>query len=167
MYFLLNAFYRNYFNDIDTRNAYNHSSVTTYYTMAETNILVEHLTRLNELKNKNIKERIKDFGPIFDAIVKSLNISVSKELESLMVSNKFVEMGRSPMKNLDRFIFLPPLWSHEDNLRPLILHSGGRKTGNLFVQLHTVDDCEWYTDKKMIPIIQIEIKTILKVYNVF
>jgi len=130
--------------------------------MAEMNILVEHLSRLNELNNKNIKERIKDFGPIFNAIVKSLNISVSKELESLMVTNNSIEMDRSPpMTHLDRFTFLPPLWSHEDNLRPFILHSGGRKAGNLFFQLHTVDDCEWCTGKKMIPIIQIEIKTIL------
>jgi len=125
-------YYRNYFNCIDTRYSYDHSSVTNY-TMADMEILVEHLTKLNELNDKNIKERIKHFGPVLDAIVKSLNISVSKELESLMVTNKSVEIARSPMTHLDGFTFLPQLWSHEDNLRPFILHSGGRKTGNLFV----------------------------------
>jgi len=107
--------------------------------MAEMKILVEHLTKLNELNDKIIREQIKHFGLVLDAIVKSLNISVSQQLESL--NKKSVEMVRSPMIRHDGFTFLPQLWSHEDDLRPLILHSGGRKTGKLFVQLHMVDDC--------------------------
>ncbi|XP_060875700.1 alpha-1,3-mannosyl-glycoprotein 4-beta-N-acetylglucosaminyltransferase B-like isoform X1 [Metopolophium dirhodum] len=121
----------------DTRYSYDHSSVTKY-TMADMEILVEHLTKLNELNDKNIKKRIKHFGPVLDAIVKSLNISVSKELESLMVTNKSVEIARSPMIHLDGFTFLPQLWSHEDNLRPFILHSGGRKTVSMVYGIPTV-----------------------------
>jgi len=110
--------------------------------MAEMEMLMEHLTRLDELNDKKIKKQMENFGLVLDVIVKSLNISVPEELKSQMVAYKSVEMVRSPMKHLDGFTFLPQLWSHEDNLRPLILHSGGRKTGNLFVQLNTVDDYE-------------------------
>ncbi|CAI6362194.1 unnamed protein product [Macrosiphum euphorbiae] len=121
----------------DTRYSFDHSLVTTY-TMADMEMLVEHLTKLNALNDKNIKERIKHFGPVLDTIVKSLNISVPKELESSMVTNKSVEMVRSPMIHLNGFTFLPPLWSHEDNLRPFILHSGGRKTVSMVYGIPTV-----------------------------
>lgn len=92
---------------------------------------MERLTRLNGLNGKGINE-IKDFGPALEDIVKSLNVSVSRGMESLKVAYKLVELVRSPMTHLDKFTFLPPLWSHEDFLRPLILQSRGRKTGNLF-----------------------------------
>jgi len=99
--------------------------------MAEMEMEMARLINLNTLNDKGINE-IKDFGPVLEAIVKSLNVSVSKGMESLMVTNKLVELVRSPMTHLDKFTFLPPLWSHEEYLRPLILQSRGRKTGNLF-----------------------------------
>jgi len=122
---------------IGTRNAYDFSLATTY-TMAE----MERLTRLNGLNDKGINE--KDFGPVLEAIVKSLNVSVSKGMESLKVAYKLLELVKSPMTHLDKFTFLPPLWSQEDYLRPLILQSRGRKTGNsLFNYTHWIIVSEW------------------------
>lgn len=96
-------------------------------------MLIESLTRLNELNDKDTKKEIKPFGPVLEEIVKSMNVSISKQLQSLTAANKLVELVRSPMTHLDKFTFLPQLWSHEEFLRPVILHSGGRKAGNLFV----------------------------------
>lgn len=116
------------FNVTDTRDLYDHGSVT--YKLAEMEMRVDHLTRLYELKDKDVQELIKHFGLVLKTIVKSLNVSVSDDIESLMAAyNKSVEMFRSPMAHFDVYTFLPHLRSHEDYLRPLILHSGGRNAG--------------------------------------
>lgn len=98
--------------------------------MAEMEMRVDHLTRLYELKDKDVQELIKHFSLVLKSIVKSLNVSVSEDIESLMAAyNKSVEMVRSPMGNFDVYTFLPHLRSHKEYLRPLILHSGNRNAG--------------------------------------
>lgn len=113
---------------------YDHGSVT--YKMAEMEMRVDHLTRLYELKEKDVQELIKHFTSVLKTIVKSLNVSVSDDIESLMVAyNKSIEMVRSPMAHFDVYTFLPHLRSHKDYLRPLILHSGGRNAGYLLFHI--------------------------------
>lgn len=120
----------------DTRDIYDHNIVT--YKMAEMEMRVDHLTRLYELKEKNVQELIKHFSSVLKSIMKSLNVSVSDDIESLMaIYNKTAEMVRSPMARFDVYTFLPHLRSHKDYLRPLILHSGGRNAGYLiYFTLH-------------------------------
>ncbi|CAH1736394.1 unnamed protein product [Aphis gossypii] len=121
----------------DTRDLYDHSSVT--YKMAEMEMRVDHLTRLYELKDKDVQELIKHFSSVLKTIVKSLNVSVSEDIESLMIAyNKSVEMVRSPMAHFDVYTFLPHLRSHENYLRPLILHSGGRNAVSMVFGVPTV-----------------------------
>jgi hypothetical protein len=106
--------------------------------MAEMEMRVDHLTRLYELRDKDVQELIKHFSSVLKTIVKSLNVSVSGDIESLIVAyNKSIEMVRSPMANFDVYTFLPHLRSHKDYLRPLILHSGGRNAGNLLILHYT------------------------------
>jgi len=139
MFFVLLFIFRprhwcNRFNVIDTRDLYDRSSVM--YKMAEMEMRVDHLTRLYELKDKDVQELMKHFSLVLKTIVKSLNVSVSvsEDIESLMVAyNKSVEMVRSPMAHFDVYTFLPHLRTHENYLRPLILHSGGRNSGYLLV----------------------------------
>lgn len=91
---------------------------------------MDHLTRLYELKDKDVQEMIKRFSSVLKTIIKSLNVSVSEDIESLIVEyNKSIEMVRSPMVHFDVYTFLPHLRSHKDYLRPLILYSGGRNAG--------------------------------------
>lgn len=112
----------------DTRDMYDHGIVT--YKMAEMEMRVDHLTRLYELKDKDVQELIKHFSSVLKSIVKSLNVSVSDDIESLMAAyNKSVEMVSSPMARFDVYTFLPHLRSNKDYLRPLILRSGGRNAG--------------------------------------
>lgn len=126
-------------NVSDTRELYEHNAVT--YKMAEMEMRVDHLTRVYELKDKDVKELIKHFGSVLKTIVKSLNVSVSEDIMSLIVAyNKSIEMVKSPMVNFDVYTFLPHLRYHKDYLRPLILHSGGRDAGYLFISLHPPND---------------------------
>lgn len=91
---------------------------------------MDHLTRLYELKDKDVQEMIKHFSSVLKTIIKSLNVSVTEDIESLIVEyNKSIEMVRSPMVHFDVYTFLPHLRSHKDYLRPLILYSGGRNAG--------------------------------------
>ncbi|XP_022183741.1 alpha-1,3-mannosyl-glycoprotein 4-beta-N-acetylglucosaminyltransferase B-like isoform X2 [Myzus persicae] len=122
---------------LGTRYSYDHSPGTTF-SMKEMEMLIESLTRLNELNDKDTKKEIKLFGPILEEIVKSMNVSISKQLQSLTAANKLVELVRSPMTHLDKFTFLPQLWSHEEFLRPVILHSGGRKAVSVVYGMPTV-----------------------------
>jgi len=95
---------------------------------------MEHITRLYELKDEEIQELIKHFGPILKTTVKTLNITVHEDIiESLMVAYKSAGMVSAPMSHFDLFTFLPHLWSHEDFLKPFILHSRGRNKGYLFI----------------------------------
>lgn len=126
-------------NVSDTRELYEHNAVT--YKMAEMEMRVDHLTRVYELKDKDVKELIKHFGSVLKTIVKSLNVSVSEDIMSLIVAyNKSIEMVKSPMVNFDVYTFLPHLRYHKDYLRPLILHSGGRDAGYLFISSHPPND---------------------------
>lgn len=93
---------------------------------------MDQLTRLYEMKDNDMHEFIKRFSSVLKTIVISLNVSVPEDIESLLLSyNKSVELIRSPMVNFDIYTYLPHLRSHKDYLRPLILHSGGRNSGNL------------------------------------
>lgn len=124
----------------DTRDLYDHSSVT--YKIAEMDMRLDQLTRLYELKDKDVQGLTKHFSSVLKTIVKSLNVSVSEDLESLMLAyNKSVEMVRSPMAHFDVYTFLPHLRFHKDYLRPLILHSGGRNAGHLLILLYPLDKC--------------------------
>jgi len=100
------------------------------YKMAEMELRVDHLTRLYELKDKDVQELIKRFGLVIKTLVNSLNVSVSNEVESLIVAyNKSIELFRSPIAHIDMLTFLPHSQYNKDYLRPLILHSGGRNSG--------------------------------------
>lgn len=89
------------------------------------------------MADKDLQESIKRFNLLLKIIVESLNITVSEDVESLLLAyNKSVELAKSPpMANFDVYTFLPHLRLHKDYLRPLVLHSGGRNAGNLVVML--------------------------------
>lgn len=108
--------------------------------MAEMEMRVDHLTRLYELKDKDVQELIKHFGSVLKTIVKSLNVSVSEDITALIAAyNKSIEMVKSPMGHFDVYTFLPHLRSHKDYLKPLILHSRSRNAGYLLILLHPKD----------------------------
>jgi len=93
---------------------------------------MDQLTRLYEMKDKDVQELFKRFSSVLKTIVKSLNVSASEDIESLLLAyNKSVELVKSPMANFDVYTFLPHLRYHKDYLRPLILHSEGRNAGYL------------------------------------
>lgn len=100
--------------------------------MAEMEMRVDQLARLYELKDNDVQDLIKRFSSVLKSIVKSLNVSVADEIESLIATyNNSIETIRSPMANFDVYTFLPHLRSHKEYLRPLILHSGNRNAGYL------------------------------------
>ncbi|CAH1736390.1 unnamed protein product [Aphis gossypii] len=121
----------------DTRIAYDHPLTKTYMKM-EMEKIIEHMTRLYELKDGEIQEIIEHFGPILKTIVKTLNITVPEDIESLMVAYKSAGMVSAPMSHFDLFTFLPHLWSHEDFLKPFILHSRGRNEVSIVFGIPTV-----------------------------
>ncbi|XP_026804825.1 alpha-1,3-mannosyl-glycoprotein 4-beta-N-acetylglucosaminyltransferase B-like isoform X2 [Rhopalosiphum maidis] len=111
--------------------------IATTYTKTEMEMLMEHITRLYELKEKDIEKLIKCFGLVLKTIVK-LNVSVSEDIDSLMVSFKTVDTVSPPMSHFDLFSFLPHLWSHEEFLRPFVLNSRGRNAVSIVFGIPTI-----------------------------
>lgn len=119
----------------DSRDLYEHSTVA--YKMAEMEMRVDQLIKLYELKDNDVQDLIKHFSVVLKSIVKSLNVSVADEIESLIATyNKSIETVRSPMANFDVYTFLPHLRSHKNYLRPLILQTGSRNAGYILYVLH-------------------------------
>ncbi|XP_060852858.1 alpha-1,3-mannosyl-glycoprotein 4-beta-N-acetylglucosaminyltransferase B-like isoform X2 [Rhopalosiphum padi] len=114
----------------DYGNSYDHRMATTN-TKTEMEILMEQITRLYELKDKDIQELTKCFGL-------ALNISVPEDKDSLMVTYKSVDMVSPPMPHFDFFTFLPHLSPHQDSLRPFVLHSRGRNAVSIVFGIPTV-----------------------------
>jgi len=95
--------------------------------------IMEQITSLYEQKDGEIQELMKHFGPVLKTIVKTLNITVLEDIESLMVAYVCICLIIASMSHFDLFTFLPHLWSHEDFLKPFVLHSKGRNAGYLFI----------------------------------
>ncbi|VVC29945.1 Hypothetical protein CINCED_3A025295 [Cinara cedri] len=136
----------------DSRDLYEHSTVA--YKMAEMEMRVDQLTRLYELKDNDVQDLIKRFSSVLKSIVKSLNVSVTDEIESLIATyNKSIETIRSPMANFDVFTFLPHLRSHKNYLRPLILHSGNRNAVSIVFGVPTVRRQQTYLIQTLINLV--------------